>query len=283
MRSSKPYTLGEFREELTRLLFPLIDEFAESEADTIAEHLLDLTFSDLRLKRSMPVSRAVLEQAQAILTERLTGKPLPYILGSTFFFSKSFALSAETLIPRPDTEHLIMAILDSESSDQKIFLELGTGSGIIPEILTCERKLWRGVTTDICESTVRTAQTNFSNDRVWAILCDRFESVAQFNQYDFIVSNPPYIPHLVCTEELDSSVKDFEPMRALDGGEDGLDFYRYLASTAPSLLKPSGKIYLEIGYDQGISVPNLLSEQGATEIRVIKDFGGNDRVVTARF
>jgi len=278
-----PYSLGEFLTELTRLLTPIADDFAESEANTIAEHLLNLSFSDLRRNRSMMIEVPILEKTQAILTQRLTGKPLPYVLGKMFFYSKEFRLSSETLIPRPDTEHLVQAVFDSESSESKLILELGTGSGIIPEIFTSERDNWVVVTTDICESTILTAKTNFSSDRIVPVLCDRFESILQSNRFDAIVSNPPYIPHSVCLDELDLSVRNFEPMRALNGGIDGLDFYRYLAESAKSFLIPGGRIYLEIGFDQGESVPEILRKNGAEEIRVIKDFGGRDRVVCGIF
>ncbi len=283
MRSRMPYSLGEFLVELTRLLSPIADEFAESEANTIAEELLGMSFSDLRRNRSMMIEVSILEKAQAILTERLTGKPLPYVLGKMFFYSKEFHLSPETLIPRHDTEHLLTAIFDSEPKSPLNFLELGTGSGIIPEILTSEQENWNIVSVDLCEETILTAKTNCSSDRIQLVVSDCFSGILAENRFDCIVSNPPYIARKTVQEELDDSVRFFEPHRALDGGIDGLDFYRYLAETAEIYLIPGGRIYLEIGYDQGESVQEILRKNGAEQIRVIKDFGGRDRVVSAIF
>ncbi len=283
MRSQMPYTLGEFLAELTRLLSPIADDFAESEANTIAEHLLQFSYSDLRRNRSMNIERTILEKAQAILTERLTGKPLAYVLGKTFFYSKEFILSSETLIPRPDTEHLIEAILKNEPTDPRLILELGTGSGIIPEILTSERESWHLISVDLCEDTIKTAKLNCCSDRIQLIVSDCFNGIVAENQIDCIISNPPYIPQDVVENELDSSVREYEPHRALAGGVDGLDFYRYLAETAKNFLVPGGRIYLEIGYDQGESVPAILSTHGAEQISVIRDYGNRDRVVTAVF
>ena len=102
----------------------------------------------------------------------------------------------------------------------------------------------------------------------------------QMKQYDVIVSNPPYIPSAV-VDELEPEVRDYEPRIALDGTADGLRFYRILAEESVHYLKPGGRIYLEIGYDQGESVPALLEAAGFRDITVIHDFGGNDRVVAA--
>ncbi len=284
MRSRMIYNVGEFRMELTRLLSPVAEEFAEREADTVIEHLLNLSYSEIRFRSSDKVSRDIIEKSQRIITERLSGKPLPYVLGSAFFYSKEFSLTAETLIPRHDTEHLIAHILENESgSDPLLFLELGTGSGIIPEILTSENDNWKALSVDIFPETLYAAQKNCSPDRVALIASDSFTAVQKNRQFDFIVSNPPYIPHDIVENDLDESVRHFEPHRALDGGEDGLDFYRYLAEVSKEYLCENGRLYLEIGYDQGESVPELLKKNGACDVQVIKDFGGRHRVVSARF
>lgn len=283
MRSQMPYTLGEFLAELTRLLTPIADDFSESEAQTIVESLLHLSYSEIRRNLSTKVDKSILEKAQAIITQRLTGKPLPYILGKTFFYSKEFNLSSQTLIPRPDTEHLIHSILKNESIEPRMILELGTGSGIIPEILTSERTNWRVVSVDICEETIETAQTNCSSDRIQLIVSDCFNAIIGTKQFDCLISNPPYIPQNIVEQELDISVRNYEPHRALSGGVDGLFFYTYLAKNAKNYLVPGGRIYLEIGYDQGQTVPDILRNHGAEHITVIKDYGNHDRVVSAVF
>lgn len=284
MRSRMNYTVGEFCKELTHLLSPVSEDLAEREAEIIIEHLLGLSYSEIRFQSAQPVSQEKVEEAQAVVTKRLTGMPLAYVLESGFFYSKEFKLSSETLIPRHDTEHLIAHVLEKENGNLPLrFLELGTGSGIIPEILTTETNNWTGLSVDIFPKTLFTAIKNISTNRVSLIASDSFSAVKRDNQFDFIVSNPPYIPHKTVEEELDISVREYEPHRALDGGDDGLDFYRYLAETANQYLKPGGRIYLEIGYDQGETVPSILKECGACDILVIKDFGDRHRVVSALF
>lgn len=284
MRTNRSYTVGEFLKELTHLLSPIAEDLAEREAEEIVEHLTGLDYSAIRFNLSKEISRDIVEKSQRITTERLTGKPLAYVLESTFFFSKDFKLSSETLIPRHDTEHLIAAVLENERGSEPLtLLELGTGSGIIPEILTSENEHWRAVSVDIYEETLKTAIENCSEERVFLVNSDCFKAIKAEKQFDIIVSNPPYIPTHTVKQELDDSVRHFEPHRALDGGEDGLDFYRYLAEVGRDYMKESGRIYLEIGYDQGETVPALFKEFGAKETVVIQDFGNRDRVVIVRY
>ncbi len=283
MLSNNSYTVGEFLNELTNALLPISEDLADRDAETIIEHLLGFNYSQIRIKKESLVDDQTIQKARAIVTERLTGKPLPYVLGTTFFYNKEFLLSDETLIPRHDTEHLVAHILENEAaSDHCFFLELGTGSGIIPEVLTIESPNWRGISVDINESSQGIARKNCS-DKITLLLSDSFSAIKADKQFDFIVSNPPYIPQTVVENDLDDSVRFFEPHRALAGGEDGLDFYRYLAEVSESYLRDGGHLYLEIGYDQGESVPALLKEVGACDIKVINDFGNRPRVVACKF
>ncbi len=276
-------TVGELLRELTQLLAPIAEDLAEREAETIIEHLLDFSYSEIRINSNEAVAKSTESKALSIANERLSGKPLAYVLGSSFFYSKDFELTSETLIPRHDTEHLVAHILDKEPASPSLFLELGTGSGIIPAVLTEENKEWRGVSVDIFPETLKTAQKNCSSDSVFLLASNSFSAILPKKQFNFIVSNPPYIPTKTVKEELDDSVRQYEPHRALDGGEDGLDFYRYLAEISHAYLIDGGFLYLEIGFDQGETVPQLLKDSGATEIKVIKDFANRDRVVVGKY
>jgi len=283
MQNKNGSTVGEFLAELTNSLLPISEDLAEREAETIIEHLLGFNYSEIRINKNHIVTSETINKAKEIVSDRLTGKPLAYVLGTTYFFNKEFTLSNETLIPRHDTEHLIAHILENESSNRPLFfLELGTGSGIIPEVLTIESPIWSAISVDINENSQQVARTNCSQ-KVDLILSDSFSAIKAKKQFDFIVSNPPYIPQRVVENELDDSVRFFEPHRALAGGEDGLDFYRYLAEVSESYLKEHGHLYLEIGYDQGDSVPQLLEQFGGKDIQVINDFGNRPRVVACKF
>jgi len=279
---TKTNTLRELLKELSNILTPISQELAHREAQEIIEYILKLNYSQIQLKLNTIVSSDNFLASTKIAIERVkSGKPLPYILESGFFYSKMFNLSDKTLIPRHDTEHLIEAILSSEGSNSRLFLELGTGSGIIPEILTSERENWQGVSVDIEEDTLLVAQKNISS-KVTIVVSDKFSSIVANNKFDFIVSNPPYIPTKVVNEELDISVREFEPLIALDGGDDGLEFYRYLAQESAKYLKSGGYIYLEIGHDQGEIVPAIFREYHFHNIRVINDLANRSRVVSCR-
>lgn len=280
MQDSK--TIGELLSELTTLITPISPDIAQSEACTILESLLDTSRSYLFLHSKDALSQETVSSALNIAQKRISGTPLAYAIGKQYFYSKEFHVTKHTLIPRPDTETLIVTVFEMEktTASQKLsLLELGTGTGIIPEILTTENPEWRALSVDLSLEALKTAQKN-CNQRVTLINGDCFSAIKADNQFDIIVSNPPYIPTTV-VENLESCVIDFEPLSALDGGDDGLIFYRYLASTGRRYLKKGGRIYLEIGYDQGETVPALFSEKGWTKICCHKDLGGRARVVVA--
>lgn len=280
MQDSK--TIGELLRELTALITPISPDIAQSEASTILESLLDQNRSYLFLHSGDTLSNAIVEEALSIAEKRVTGTPLAYAIGRQYFFSKEFHVSSHTLIPRPDTETLIISVLEHEKAQTNTslkLLELGTGTGIIPEILTTENPQWQAVSVDFSFNALKTAQKNCS-ERVQLVNGDRFSAIKATKEFDIIVSNPPYIPTEV-VENLEPCVTDFEPLSALDGGDDGLLFYRYLAAKGMSFLKEGGRLYLEIGYDQGESVPLLLKELGWRDVEMYKDLGGRARVVRA--
>jgi release factor glutamine methyltransferase len=209
----------------------------------------------------------------------LSQKPIAYIEKKTYFYDKEFFVDENVLIPRFDTERLVENILKNENPDEKFVLELGTGSGIICEILQEHRPLWKIVSVDISEKALSVARKN-CDEKILLVNSDKFSAILAEKQFDIIVSNPPYIETEII-KTLDESVKDFEPMLALDGGVSGLEFYEYLAKNALFFLKDGGRIYCEIGFNQCETVSKIFEENGLLNIKKIRDYGQNWRVVFA--
>ena len=191
-----------------------------------------------------------------------------------------FKVNENVLIPRQDTEILVEEAL-RELHDGMDILDLCTGSGCILISLLRYSNDCTGLGVDLSEGALAVAEENaeklLSDRQIRFLKSDLFEGVN--GVYDRIVSNPPYIPSNVI-ETLMPEVKEHEPLQALDGGGDGLYFYRKITEQCGNYLKPGGMLYFEIGYDQGEAVSGLLSKAGFREIRVVKDYGGLDRVVS---
>jgi release factor glutamine methyltransferase len=182
------------------------------------------------------------------------------------------------LIPRPDTEVLVEEVLRQEQGEKRVFLDMGTGSGAIAAALLRARPGWQALASDLSPAALCTARTNLPP----ACLClcaDRLEGLA--GPLDFVVCNPPYVTRREFAR-LPRSVRAFEPAMALDGGEDGLDFYRYLAAHSAARLRSGGALFLEIGWRQARRVTGLLRRAGWREVKLRRDLAGRPRVVSAR-
>jgi release factor glutamine methyltransferase len=255
-------------------------ESALFEAELILQHVLNCSRSELYIQHNNLISKALQLEFDKILERRKHHEPLPYILGKAYFHSKEFIVNKDVLIPRPDTEILVETILETEKKRNCLFLEIGIGSGAISAILLQERPDWQCIGTDISLSALRVAKQTCP-DNVSLVCCDLFASIKPKKHFDFIVSNPPYISASEMAG-LETSVRDFEPIIALDGGNDGLDFYRAFASQAGIFLKPGGALYCEIGYSQKDSVRTIFSSQGWEEIKIINDLAGRPRVAMSK-
>lgn len=217
------------------------------------------------------------EEAVARRSQRI---PLQQITGSQDFMGLVFQVNEHVLVPRQDTEILVEEVLRELQDGMKV-LDMCTGSGCILISLLHYSNHCQGVGADISREALEVARKNgtalLGADKEYSFVeSDLFEHVE--GKYDIIVSNPPYIRH----KEIDSlmpEVRDHEPRRALDGGEDGLDFYRRIAAQSPAYLNGGGRLYLEIGCDQGDAVQELLLQQGFREVNVVQDYAGLDRVV----
>ena len=214
------------------------------------------------------------------LERRTAREPLQYIMGTQEFMGLSFLVSPAVLIPRQDTELLVEAAIPFCHGAR--VLDLCTGSGCILLSLAKLGGIREAVGPDLSREALAVAQLNADrlNLRAQFIQSDLWETVP--GNFDVIISNPPYIP----TEEIGGlmpEVRDFEPHMALDGGADGLYFYRKIAAGAGARLHLGGRIFLEIGYHQAEDVVRLLEENGFREIIIKKDYAGLDRVVCARW
>ena len=258
--------------------------FAEAESDSrlIFEYIAGIDRVKLTLEGDRELEPGVEEKLKAALAKRLTHMPVQYITGYQNFMGLEFMVSKDVLIPRMDTETLVEEVLRLGLSNVRV-LDICTGSGCI--LLSILKYVYgsSGVGVDISDGALGVAKANSEALGIDAtfIKSDMFENIPKDERFDIVVSNPPYIRSDVIGT-LMSEVKDYEPLLALDGSEDGLKFYRIIANRAPEYLNNGGMLFLEIGYDQGAEVSALLSAAGFMDVEVIKDLSGLDRVVSGR-
>ncbi|WP_375658931.1 peptide chain release factor N(5)-glutamine methyltransferase [Bartonella sp. MR30HLJHH] len=258
---------------------------ADLDAKILVEWITGINAAERISKPDMHLSSEHIIQIEQALQRRIAGEPVYRIIGAREFYGISFALSQETLEPRPDTETLIDLVLpflqkQVENSRRTRFLDMGTGSGAIAITLLKQIPQSYAVAVDISEDALKTAKKNAKNaevaHRFTPLLSDWFDAVA--NRFDFIVSNPPYIP-AQDIKKLAKEVRLHDPLRALIGGEDGLDFYRKLAHEAANYLKENGYVAVEIGYSQENEVCNLFEKNGFQCLEVRKDLSGIPRAL----
>lgn len=258
--------------------------FAEAESDSrlIFEYIAGIDRVKLTLEGDRELEPGIEEKLKAALDKRLTHMPVQYITGYQNFMGLEFMVSKDVLIPRMDTETLVEEVLRLGLSNVRV-LDICTGSGCI--LLSILKYVYgsSGVGVDISDGALGVAKANSEALGIDAtfIKSDMFENIPKDERFDIVVSNPPYIRSDVIGT-LMSEVKDYEPLLALDGSEDGLKFYRIIADRAPEYLNNGGMLFLEIGYDQGAEVSALLSAAGFMDVEVIKDLSGLDRVVSGR-
>ena len=213
----------------------------------------------------------------------INGKPIQYITNEQEFMKLKFYVDENVLIPQPDTEILAEKIIDEYSDKEVKIWDLCTRSGAIAISLAKYIKKSNIIATDISNKDIQiaklNAEKNLVHKKIKFILSDMFKNIEN-DTFDLIVSNPPYIKTDVINN-LEKSVQN-EPNIALDGGEDGLKFYKIIAENAYKFLNNNGKLYLEIGFDQKENVINLLQKTYKyNEITCIKDLAGNDRLIIA--
>lgn len=260
---------------------------AKLEAQLLLQDVLDVNRAWLISHENDALPAEERAEFEALLTRRLRGEPIAYILGSREFYGLDLMVTVDTLIPRPDTETLVEVALGKiDASKYKLndlsILDLGTGSGAIALSIAknCPRANVIGV--DASKAALDIAQRNAQNlniNNVQFVLSSWFDSLENI-KFDIIVSNPPYI------EQNDAHLTQgdlrFEPISALASGEDGLDDIRKIIQDCLLYLKPQGWLMLEHGYNQAQPVTDLMAETGLTNIATLQDLGGNDRVTIGK-
>jgi len=261
-----------------------------------AELLLAHVLSFPRIKLYTDYERALTDEERNRLRD-LVGRasehePIAYLTGRAHFFNLEFEVTRDVLIPRPDTETLVENVIQTVRRhvvlDTPRVLDLCTGSGCIAAAIAQGIKNSVVVATEISLPAAAVARRNIEKlglaGRVTIEEGDLFEPLKRIvdpQPFDLIVGNPPYIASSQMPA-LDRSVRDYEPHTALDGGPDGLTLHRRILAEAPSRLNPGGRLFLEIAFDQGkLALEVASGYEGWEDIRVIKDLGGNDRVLTA--
>jgi len=232
------------------------------------------------------ITDSLIDRYNEFLNRRLNGEPYSYITGTKEFYSLEFYVNSDVLIPRPETEILIETALDKIPQHSEIIvLDAGTGSGCIGVTLSSLRDNINIICTDISFRSVQVAERNgrlnSTKNNCSFINCD-YISVFKAESADMIVSNPPYIPD-DDFENLQIEVKNYEPMIALLGGQDGLGHIRILAEEAKEVLKNNGWLIFEIGIGQSEKVVEILKLNGFRRIEINKDLNGVDRVISGQW
>ncbi len=253
---------------------------AALDARLLLEHVCGTDRNTLLAHGERVVEDGELLRYRELVARRAEHVPLQQLTGVQNFMGLDFIVDGNVLIPRQDTEILVEEVLKNLHDGMRV-LDLCTGTGCILTSLLRYSNDCEGVGTDISPDALAVARKNADNllpgRKPLFLESDLYERVEGI--FDVIVSNPPYIPSRAI-DTLMPEVREHEPRIALDGGEDGLAFYRRILRGIGAYLKPGGMLFLEIGYDQGEEVCRLLEEQGFLEVGVTKDYGGLDRVVS---
>jgi release factor glutamine methyltransferase len=263
-------------------------------AELLLSHVLGVPRIKLYTDYERVLDEASLTRYRELVKRAGDHEPVQYLTGKAHFFNLEFEVTRDTLIPRPETETLVEHILQAQRNlpglETPRILDLCTGSGCIAAAVAKNLKTAIVVATDLSGAAVAVAKRNIDRlslaDRVTVLQGDLFAPLKELpdpRPFDILVSNPPYIPSAEIPK-LDANVRDYEPMSALDGGADGLTFHRRILAESPDRLNPGARVYLEIAFDQGPAALEVAKQHDGTfeDAKVLKDYGGRDRVLSAR-
>jgi release factor glutamine methyltransferase len=255
------------------------------EAEELLGHALGLTRVQVYLEFDRPLDATETDAIRALVRRRANREPLGWILGSVGFYSfDEFAVHADVLVPRPDTERLVDAALEWIPEDAETFVaDIGCGSGAVGLAIAHARPLVKLFATDLSDAALANTRDNVARldltGRVAALKGPLLAPIPPTRTIDVVVSNPPYI-RTADLADLEPEVQKWEPRLALDGGPDGLDIYRALIPAAVARARQA--VLVEIGFDQGDQVRRLFEQAGLHDVEVLQDLGGRDRVVRGR-
>ncbi len=276
--------IGSVLARAQKLLARLPETHPTLEASVLLGRVLDCSRSHLLAWPDRVLSARQMQRFEHDLRRRLQGEPVAYILGRREFWSLELEVTRDTLIPRPETELLVELALRLLPADQPCrILELGTGSGAIAAALASERPCWSITAGEHSAAALAVAERNFRRlrlENIRALRSDWCAGLESESRFHLIISNPPYVPEQ--DPHLGQGDLQWEPMRALAGGPDGLTEIRRIAATAPRHLRPRGWILLEHGYDQGAALRRLLRAGAMTRIATYRDLAGIERATLGR-
>jgi release factor glutamine methyltransferase len=261
------------------------------QVELLLAHALKMPRLQLYLNFERALEPHQLEAIREMVRRRGSREPLQHIVGSTSFCGLEILVSRDVLIPRPETERLaelgwqFLNKLQGERATPAAALDFGTGSGCISIALASKAPQAGIYAMDPSEAALKLARTNAERnqvaERIEFVCAGRLDEMAASPSLDLIISNPPYIPSRDIST-LAPEVRDFDPRLALDGGEDGLNFFRYLAKASRTRVAPGGRLMLEHGDSQGQSLEAILRDAGWTIEAAEKDLNGRARIVVAR-
>ena len=257
-------------------------ETPELDARIILKEVLSLDDKDLILKESLDISNEMIEKIIAIESRRLNGEPISKIFKKRDFYNSTFLISNDVLDPRPETE-LIVEIANNyiDKNEVKNILDLGTGSGCILLSILKENKMINGLGIDLSKDAISIAKQNSKKlnlETLSNFLISNWMSSVNY-KYDLVVSNPPYIAS-EDIKKLSKSVKIYDPILSLDGGDDGLNSYRLIASDLKRVVSKNALIIIEIGYNQSLQVIEIFKKNNFKLMKKYNDINGLDRVLT---
>lgn len=282
-------------EKTTSAIFSIADVLFESseilrkagvvdsrrDAGSLLAHVLDKDRTFLISHPEAHIDPSACNKFRELVERRAAGEPVQYLTGQQDFYGRVFRVSADVLIPRPETELLVEAAL--EFMNGSWFCDVGTGSGCIAVTLLCEKLNARGMALDLSPVALKIAKQNAVthnvDDRLEYLISDCFDSLDESTPpFDLIVSNPPYVAAGVVAG-LQREVRDYEPLIALTPGPDGLSIIRRLIDEAPRFLRKNGYLLLEIGFDQGDAVRRLVQRTNWRLVDIKPDLQGIPRIV----
>lgn len=285
--NAEPWTVRRILEWTTAHLSKHGSESPRLDAEILLAHARNCK----RIELYTRFNDVLTDQQRAVMRElvqrRAKSEPVAYLVGYREFYGLPFRVTQDVLIPRPDTETLVMEVLSlAKSVSSPRILDVGTGSGCIAVAIADNLKTARITASDISEAALEIAKENAASNgvggRITFLLGEGFSPLAGEDQFDFIVSNPPYVTEGEF-DQLQADVRRHEPRSALVSGADGLDMVRDLVEQAPRHLVPGGSLLMEIAPEQAASVEKLLGDDGRYEnVRILKDLSGQARVAAAQ-
>lgn len=244
---------------------------------------------NLYLHFDKPLRQSELDTFKALLKRRLKHEPIQYILGEVEFMGLKFKVDKRVLIPRPETEVLVEAVIDFYNNYKKSpirILDVGTGCANIAISVAKMCQNVEIVAIDASKPALEVAKENLQNhnlsSKIKLMFLNIFDDVSSLKNFDVVVSNPPYISKKELPN-LSEEIRNYEPLIALTDGNDGLSYFRRIAEVSRSILDKMGWLFFEVAYDQSKMITGILENYGYFNIEVLKDLSGNERVIKARW